>query len=144
LYLPRGGWFDFWTEARVTGGREIDRAVDLETMPLFVREGTILPLDPVRQYTDEPVAGPLTLQIYPGADAAFTLYEDDGRTFEYRKGAWMRIEMAWRDRDRRLTLRLAPGSRMLPPLRREIVVRVAGETATRPVVFEGKSIDIRM
>ena len=144
LYLPRGEWFDFWTEARVTGGREIDRAVDLETMPLYVREGTILPLDPVRQYTDEPVAGPLTLQIYPGADASFTLYEDDGRTFEYRKGGWMRIEMAWRDRERRLTLRLARGSKMLPPAKRAIEVRVAGDTATRAVVFQGAPVEVSL
>lgn len=144
LYLPRGEWFDFWTEARMAGGREIDRAVDLETLPLYARAGSILPLGPVKQYTDEPVDGPLSLVICPGADASFTLYEDDGKTFEYRKGEWMRIEMTWRDRDRRLRLRLAPGSKMLPPAKRAIEVRVAGETATRTVVFEGRSIDIRL
>ena len=52
LYLPKGAWFDFWTNERHDGGREIDRAVDLETMPLFVRAGAILPMGPVRQYTE--------------------------------------------------------------------------------------------
>jgi alpha-glucosidase/alpha-D-xyloside xylohydrolase len=144
LYLPRGEWFDFWSEARVAGGREIDRAVDLETLPLYARAGSILPLGPVKQYTDEPVDGPLSLVIYPGADASFTLYEDDGRTFEYRRGGWMRVEMTWRDRDRRLRVRLAPGSKMLPPARRAMEVRVAGEAAVRSFVFEGREVEIRL
>ena len=86
------------------------RPVDLETMPLHVRAGTILPLGPVKQYVDEPVDGPLSIVVYPGADGAFTLYEDDGKTFDYRRGEWMRIVMSWNDAARRLSLRLAPGS----------------------------------
>ena len=142
LYLPRGAWFDFWTEERVDGGREIERKVDLETMPLHVRAGTILPLGPVKQYVEETVEAPLTLVVYPGTDAASSVYEDDGKTFDYRKGAWMRIEMGWRDAERRLTLRLARGSRMLPPARRTIEVRVAGERATRTVVFDGRPLEV--
>jgi len=142
LYLPWGDWFDFWSEKRVEGGREIDRDVDLETMPLHVRAGTILPLDPVRQYSDEPTSDSSALLVYPGADGTGSLYEDDGRTFDYRKGDWMRIEMAWRNRERRLSLRLARGSRMRPPLRRVILVRVAGDLKARPVVFDGKPVDI--
>jgi alpha-glucosidase/alpha-D-xyloside xylohydrolase len=144
LYLPRGTWFDFWTEERVEGGREIDRKVDLETMPLHVRAGAILPLGPVRQYADEPADAPMTLVVYPGAAGASTLYEDDGRTFDYRKGAWMRIEMAWQNSGRRLTLRLARGSRMLPPARRTMEVRVAGERAMRTVVFDGRPVEVRI
>jgi alpha-glucosidase (family GH31 glycosyl hydrolase) len=68
LYLLKGRWFDFWTNEAIEGGREIDRAVDLETMPLHVRAGTILPMGPVEQYVDEPVDGPLTITVYPGAD----------------------------------------------------------------------------
>jgi alpha-glucosidase/alpha-D-xyloside xylohydrolase len=142
LYLPRGAWFDFWTEERVEGGREVDRAVDLETMPLHVRAGAILPLGPVRQYVDEQVDAPLTLVVYPGADGAASLYEDDGRTFEYKKGDWMRIEMAWREGERRLSLRLARGSRMRAPARRAIEVRVAGERKTRTVTFDGRAVEI--
>ena len=57
VYLPRGTWFDFWTEERVEGGRDIERPVDLETMPLYVRAGAVIPLDPIRQYSSEPVDG---------------------------------------------------------------------------------------
>ena len=78
VYLPRGTWFDFWTEERIDGGREIDRAVDLATMPLYVRAGAIIPMGPVKQYTSEPSDEPLTLVVYPGADGASSWYEDDG------------------------------------------------------------------
>src|SRR5436853_1138037 len=61
LYLPRGTWFDFWTDAAVDGGREIERAVDLATLPLYVRAGAIVPMGPVKQYTSEPLDGPLSL-----------------------------------------------------------------------------------
>ena len=144
LYLPRGIWFDFWTEERLVGGREIDRAVDLETMPLHVRAGTILPMGPVKQYVDEPVEGPLTLTIYPGADGAFTLYEDDGRSFNYRRGEFMKIAMTWTDASRRLSLNLVPGSRMLPPTTRAIEVRVAATQERRRIVFAGKPVDLRL
>jgi alpha-glucosidase (family GH31 glycosyl hydrolase) len=63
VYLPRGVWFDFWTEERVEGGREIERRVDLQTMPLYVRAGAVIPLDPIRQYSSEPVDAPTTLIV---------------------------------------------------------------------------------
>jgi alpha-glucosidase (family GH31 glycosyl hydrolase) len=122
----------------------IERKVDLATIPLHVRAGAILPLGPLRQYTDQPAEGPLSLVVYPGADGTSSIYEDDGKTFDYRKGAWMRMEMAWRNADRRLTVRLAPGSRMLPPARRTIDVRVAGEQTTRRISFEGRPVEIRL
>jgi alpha-glucosidase/alpha-D-xyloside xylohydrolase len=135
LYLPLGVWYDFWTNERQEGGREITRDVDLETTPLYVRAGCILPLGPVKQYTGEQVNESLTLSIYPGADGSFLLYEDDGSSFNYRKGEWMGVEMIWSDRRRMLRLALAKGSRILPPLRRDIEVRLGD--ATRRVVFDG-------
>src|SRR5205085_11599272 len=122
LYLPRGAWYDFWTDERVNGGREVDRPVDLTTMPLYVRAGAVLPLGPVKQYADEPSDEPTTLVVYPGVDGTSTLYDDDGISFAHRRGEWMRIAITWEDRARRLTLRLAPNSRLLPPAPR----RVAG------------------
>jgi alpha-glucosidase/alpha-D-xyloside xylohydrolase len=143
LYLPRGTWYDFWTGERVDGGQEISRSVDLSTIPLYVRAGALLPLGPVKEYTGQAVDGPLTLQIYPGRDGSFLLYEDDGRSFDYRKGQWMGILMEWRDAGRRLRLRLAPGSRMLGPPR-AIEARVIGSDRAKSLVFEGKPIDAQV
>ena len=141
VYLPKGDWFDFWTGERVEG-REVDRAVDLETMPLYVRAGSILPLGPVKQYTSEKVDEPTAIHIYPGADASFLLYEDDGESFDYRKGEWMGVEATWNEARRKLTLRLAHGSRMLPPTRRNFKVQVGQET--RMVAFEGKPLEVSL
>ena len=140
VYLPRGLWYDYWTGERMDGGREIIRPADLETIPLYVRAGSILPLGPVKQFSSQKVAGPLSVSIYPGADASFLLYEDDGTSFNYRKGDWMGIQMTWSDAERKLTLQLASGSRMLPPERRNLTVDLAG--AQRNVTFEGKSIEL--
>ena len=138
LYLPRGLWYDFWTGETVEGGREITRAVDLETVPLYVRAGTILPIGPVKQFTGETTDGPLTLRVYPGANGRFLLYEDDGISFGYRKGDWMGIELGWNDQGRRLSLRLADGSRMRPPLERRIEVQRVPEKTATSFVFAGK------
>ena len=144
LYLPRGGWFDLWSEERVEGGREIDRPVDLATMPLYVRAGAIVPMGPVKQYTAEVVDAPLTVTVYPGADGAFKLFEDDGRSFAYRAGDWMGLTFRWTDRARRLTVELTPGSKMRPPATRELAVRVAGSTRTQTVRFSGKPVSVTL
>jgi alpha-glucosidase/alpha-D-xyloside xylohydrolase len=144
VYLPKGVWYDFWTREKHEGGREIERKVDLATMPLYVRAGAVLPLGPVKQHTGEVVETPTTLAIHPGADAACFLYEDDGKTFNFRKGEFLRINIAWNDRSRRLSLRLAPGSRMLTSAKRNFTVEVVGETARRDVAFEGRPVELRM
>jgi alpha-glucosidase/alpha-D-xyloside xylohydrolase len=144
LYLPRGSWYDFWTAERTEGGREIVRKVDLATVPLYVRAGAILPIGPVKQYTAEEVDGPLTLLVHPGADGDMSLYEDDGTTFNFRKGEFMQILVQWHGSGRRLRLRLAAGSRMREPKKRSIVIKVAGESAARMVVFDGSPLEVKL
>jgi alpha-glucosidase (family GH31 glycosyl hydrolase) len=140
VYLPASTWYDFWTGEQLEGGREISRPVDLETMPLYVRAGSIVPLGPVKQFVDEKVDGPLSLSIYPGADASFLLYEDDGISFNYRKGDWTGIQMTWNDARRTLKLQLATGSRMLSREPKPIVVQLA--KATRSVTFKGEPVEV--
>ena len=144
VYLPRGTWYDFWTGERLGGGREIERPVDLATMPLYVRGGAILPMGPVKQYTDEPSDEPLTLVVHPGVDGTSMLYEDDGLSFDHRRGDWMRIALSWNDASRRLSLRLAPGSGTMPPGQRRFNVRAAGSAAMTPVVFTGRPVEVRI
>jgi alpha-glucosidase (family GH31 glycosyl hydrolase) len=142
VYLPRGGWYDFWTGELVEGGREIRREVALDIMPLYVRAGSILPLGPVKQYTAEKVDQPLSISIYPGADASFLLYEDDGISFNHRTGVWMGIQMTWNNAQRMLALDLAAGSRILPPARRNIEIKLGQRT--QPVTFDGNPIKVEL
>ena len=139
VYLPKSNWYDFWTNERIAGGREISRDVNLETIPLYVRAGSILPLGPLKQYTTEAVDQPLTVLIYSGADCSFLLYEDDGTSFNHRKGEWMGIQMAWNDARHSLALELASGSRMLTPVR-NIEIRLREEI--RSVRFDGNPVKI--
>jgi alpha-glucosidase (family GH31 glycosyl hydrolase) len=142
VYLPYGAWYDFWTGERIEGGVEINRAVDLDTMPLYIRAGSILPLGPVKQYTGEKVDQPLTITVYPGADASFLLYEDDGISFDYRKGEWMGTQMVWNEARRTVKLSLAPGSRMLHPSPREIEVKLS--QIVRTVEFDGRPLEVSL
>lgn len=144
VYLPRGTtWIDFWTHERHAGG-VIDKAVDLGTLPLFVRAGAIIPMGPVVQYTEQPTDEPLTLVVYPGADGASSLYEDDGHSFDYRRGAFSRILIDWKDATRTLSLRLAPDAKMSSARPRSFNVRVAGADATAPLSFRGTPTSIRL
>jgi alpha-glucosidase (family GH31 glycosyl hydrolase) len=129
LYLPRGSWFDFWKEERIEGGRELERAVDLATMPLYVRAGAIVPMGPVKQHVDEATDEPMTLVVHPGADGESRWYDDDGKSFRYRRGEWTRVIMKWRDRSRRLSLELAPDSKPLSTAAGRLRVRIAGSIA---------------
>ncbi len=108
VYLPAGDWYDWWTNARLAGGRTLTRDVDLATMPIYARAGAIIPLDPLRQFTSEPVNGPTTLKVFPGASGEFTLYDDDGTSQEYlaSRGSWTRI--VWDDAARTLTFEPNP------------------------------------
>ena len=83
VYLPEGNWYDWFTNTLISGGSDYTRQVDLETMPIFVRAGSIIPVDPVRQYVSEEVEDDLTFRIYTGADGEYTLYEDDSISNDY-------------------------------------------------------------
>ncbi|HEV2214363.1 MAG TPA: TIM-barrel domain-containing protein [Terracidiphilus sp.] len=113
-YLPAGSWWDFWTNQRVQGGGEVTRAVDLETLPLYVRAGAVVPMGPVRQYAAEPSDEPVTLRVYPGVDGRSSWYEDDGISLAYERGKCTRIECYWSDAARKLTLAWGAGSRTEP------------------------------
>jgi alpha-D-xyloside xylohydrolase len=105
VYLPQGTkWYDFWAGQLLDGGQTIDAKASIETMPLFVRAGSIIPYGPAVQYADEKPEAPIELRIYPGADGQFTLYEDQGDNYNYEKGAFAEIPMSWNDKAQELTL----------------------------------------
>lgn len=141
-YLPAGTWWDFWKNQRVNGGGEITRAVDLDTIPIYVRAGAIVPMGPVRQSTAEPGNEPITLQIYPGADGRFSWYDDDGKSFRYERGEFTRIECTWQDETRTLKLQAAPGAKVPPgtTVRAQAIDKQASELVT----LTGRSVTIQL
>jgi len=94
----------------------------------------------VKQYVDEQTKKPLSVSIYPGADASFLLYEDDGSSFNYRNGAWTGIQLTWNDDRKTLQLQVAASSRMLPPTQRTIAFHL--DDSKRDVIFDGTPVEL--
>ncbi len=142
VYLPAGGWFDGNTGKAVAGAQTLDLTpVPLDVIPFYVRAGTILPLGPVTQSTAE-AEDPLEVRIYPGTDAAFSLYEDDGNTYGYEKGAFARIPMQWNDRKRILTLGARQGHYPGMQTTRHLVVALP-DGSTKQMTYTGSNLTVR-
>ncbi len=104
-YLPKGtDWYDFWTWERYRGGQTVTLNTSLDHVPMFVRAGSILPLGPEMQYVGEKTWDNLEIRVYPGADASFTLYEDEGDNYNYERGVYATIPMQWNDKTRTLVI----------------------------------------
>ena len=110
VYFPEGGWYDFYSGAYIPGGVSLTADAPYERMPLYARAGSILPVGPEMEWSDEKPADDLLLIVYAGADAHFTLYEDDGLTYAYEKGACSTIDLHWDDAARTLTVGERDGS----------------------------------
>jgi alpha-D-xyloside xylohydrolase len=104
LYLPAARWYDFWTGASIDGGRMVDADAPLERIPIYVRAGSIVPMGPDEEWSDQKPADPIELRIYAGADADFTLYEDENDTYNYEKGSYATIPFHWDDAKQTLTI----------------------------------------
>ncbi|HVN47841.1 MAG TPA: TIM-barrel domain-containing protein [Bacteroidota bacterium] len=100
VYLPKtsGGWIDFWTGKTYAPDQTIETAAPLETLPLFVKAGSIVPMGPFIQYAEEKTNGMLEVRVYPGADGSFALYEDENDNFHYEHGAYSMIPFSWNEK----------------------------------------------
>lgn len=131
VYLPAGVWYDWWTGEIHKGPAHILANAPLETMPLFVRAGGIIPIAPVMQYADERPLDPLTILIWPvtGLETlhkTFVLYEDDGHSFDYQNGVWATTTYHLRQNAHQIIVEIAAREGNWTPPRREIVVEAIG------------------
>jgi alpha-glucosidase/alpha-D-xyloside xylohydrolase len=140
VYLPQGVWWDYWTSERVDGGNVVTCNLDLETMPVYVKAGAVVPVGPVKQFTSAPSTEPVRFTVYPGADGQHLFYEDDGQSFAYEHGDYSRVELQWEDASRSLTLKPAGGRGV-----RERRFRVAlAHGPEKEIVFNGKALNVRL
>jgi len=135
VYLPQSdaGWYDFWTGVHSDGGQTLDAPAPFDSMPLFVRAGAIIPFGPEMQYTGEKPSDPITLCVYAGADGAFTLYEDDGTSYGYERGAFASIPLHWDDAKKTLTIGKRDGK--FPGMLNQRTFNVVLVTKDKPVGF---------
>ncbi|HWK07251.1 MAG TPA: TIM-barrel domain-containing protein [Puia sp.] len=135
VYLPAGqGWYDLYSGKYTEGAQRIKADAPYERMPVFVKEGSILPFGPALQYTSEKQADTITLFVYTGRDARFTLYEDEGTNYNYEKGAYANIPFVYDELTGTLTIGRREGSftGMLPK-RTFNIIRI---TKDRPAALE--------
>ena len=142
VYLPSGIWYDFYTEEAMDGDQPFEAEAPYGRIPLFVRAGSILPLGPDMQWCDEKAADPVELRIYPGADASFTLYEDDGVSYAYEKGAYSTIPLYWDDDAGVLTIGDRAGSFPGMLAERHFQVRLAGTSEVFEIQYNGTATSV--
>ena len=141
-YLPKGAqWYDFWTNTRYQGGRDVTLTTTLDRVPMFVRAGSILPLGPEMQYAGEKSWQQLELRVYPGADGSFTLYEDEGDNYNYEQGQYSTIDFTWSDRQRTLTIGQRKGSYKGMVAKRQFTV-VLPDGTRREVPYDGQTLTV--
>jgi len=106
VYLPKteGGWIDFWTGTKYGPEQTIDALAPLETIPLFVKAGSIVPMGPFIQYAVEKTNGAIELRVYTGSDGSFSLYEDENDNFNYEKGVCATIPIRWDEKKNTLII----------------------------------------
>ncbi|MBQ2501756.1 MAG: DUF5110 domain-containing protein [Bacteroidales bacterium] len=149
VYLPAGGWYDFSTGAYIQGGARITASAPYDHIPVYVRAGSIIPMGPEIEYTAQQQDGSLDIFIYGGKDGTFTLYEDDGLTYAYEKGAYATVPMTWDDASRTFTLGARQGS--YDGMFKERTVRV---TLTTPdgtdkdynavIQYDGQEVSVKL
>ena len=104
VYFPEGGWYDFYTSEFVAGGVSKKVAAPYGRMPLYVRAGSIIPVGPEIQWSDEKSADVIDLYVYKGANGNFTLYEDENVNYNYEKGLCSMIDFSYDDSEGILTI----------------------------------------
>ena len=143
-YLPKGtDWYDFWTGNRMKGGQFVTFQTTFDRVPMFVRVGSILPFGPEMQYVGEKAWDNLELRVYPGADATFTLYEDEGDNYNYERGVYSTINFEWSDRSRTLTIGQRKGS--FPGMIQSRKFTIVLPDGTSSVVeYQGKEVSCKL
>ena len=154
VYLPAAAsWYDFWTGEKVQGGQELEVDAPLEKLPLFMRAGSIVPLGPEIEYAGQKPGDPIEVRVYRGADGAFDLYEDEGDSYRYEKGAHAVIPIRWNEASGTLTFGERVGTFAGIVKRRKFHVvwvsaghgvgEAAPSSADSVVEYTGKSAEVR-
>lgn len=146
VYLPKGTeWFDYWTGERFSGGQTIDKKAPIDILPLYVKAGSIVPVGPKVDYAEQKDWSNLKINIYPGADAEFTLYEDENDNYNYEKGAYSEIKFVWDNNKQQLTIEKRQGKfeGMLKDRSFQLHIETAETTkTTKKITYKGDKMVI--
>ncbi|MBZ5527346.1 MAG: glycoside hydrolase family 31 protein [Acidobacteriia bacterium] len=124
--LPPGIWYDYWTGTQTPGGKTLFVDPPLDVVPLYVRGGSIVPQQPVVQYTGEKPDGPLTLRVYPGEPCHGSLYGDDGESYNFTRGEFIRLEFTCQPASGSVTFTLSSRKGGYKPWWSEVSLEIYG------------------
>ena len=143
IYLPAGTlWYDFWTNEKHEGGKEITKETTLDVIPLYVKAGSIIPVGPQVQYATEKPWSHLELKVYAGANGNFILYEDEFDNYNYEKGAYTEIPISWNNASRKLTIGARKGAYEGMLKNRKFAVTLQDGTQ-KNVDYNGKAVSVK-
>ena len=144
-YLPKGAdWYEFYAEKLYKGGRNVTFTTTIDRTAMFVKAGTILPLAPVMQYAQQSQWDNLDIIVYPGSNAVFTLYEDEGDNYNYERGVYSTITMKWNDSQRTFTVEARQGQFPGMLQNRKFNIRIAGTEAVKTVDYNGNAVSVTL
>ena len=139
--LPKGDWYNYWTGEKLEGGKKIKLNPPLDTLPVYVRAGTILPQQPVVQNVNETPSGPLELRVYAGPDCGGNLYMDDGNTLAYQRGQFMRERFTCEQAANQIKVHIEGAQGPFRPWFGRVQVSVFGPTGSlKQVRLDGKTL----
>ena len=140
LILPPGDWFNYWTGERANHSSPVVIHPQLETLPVYVHEGSIVPMQPLTQSTSELPQGPLTLRVYPGAHCHGSLYQDDGISLAYKHGDFLRMRFSCTETANSVKVRLGSHEGGYPAWWKELHVEIYGwDFSSTRLTLDGKA-----
>ena len=156
VYLPKQkGWYDFYTGKHYVGGQTIVADAPYDKIPVFVPEGSILPVGPEMEWSDQKKAELIDLYVYAGKDGSYTLYEDEGTNYNYEKGKYAMIDFKYNDAQKTITIAARKGAfdGMLQKRRFNIVlvsdnnqqgISLAKAPKGKMVKYAGKAVTVKL
>lgn len=146
VYLPKTGgtttWIDYWTGTTYQGGKWIDADAPIDRLPLFVRGGSIITTSEPTEFADAQIGMPLTINLYPGSNAEFNFYEDEGDNYNYESGKYMIIPIKWDDEHQILTIGKLIGS--YPGMVKERTIVIKTPYFKKTIVYDGKILKCKI
>jgi alpha-glucosidase len=143
VYLPKGTWFDFGSDEAYVGPMTMTVDAPLDRIPMFVRGGAIIPMRQLVQYTGQAPIDPLTLEIFPQGNSSRPYYEDDGSSYDYKKGVYLLETVSVHDEAATVSVGIAAPEGSYRPPSRSLVLKIHGVgTAPRQVQVDGRKLAV--
>lgn len=147
VYLPMGSdWFNYWTNEKLSGGQTVTTDAPVDQIPLYIKGGAIIPIGPKVQYSTEKEWDNLEINVYPGANGKFTLYEDENDNYNYEKGLYSTIDFKWDEKSRVLSIDNRQGKFPGMLKKRTFQIKRIGTEKgdVKTIAYQGKAVDVQL